>query len=178
MPERRRQPGLGRIRHVHLVGIGGIGMSSIAEVLLNRGFTVTGSDIKKTEVTERLEGLGATRRDAVQGDLVRILEFLICLEHSPAEEPLGAWKIETAARRASLNQKIAISPTLRRVISDVLEPAYERARAYAAIPLARDGVKKSGIPETCPYRLEQVLDEDWWPENRHGFGEREAGSAA
>jgi len=43
-----------------MVGIGGIGMSSIAEVLLNRGYRVTGSDLETTDVTERLESLGAT----------------------------------------------------------------------------------------------------------------------
>lgn len=42
-----------------MVGIGGIGMSSIAEVLLTRGFHVTGSDLKKGETTERLVSLGA-----------------------------------------------------------------------------------------------------------------------
>ncbi len=42
-----------------MVGIGGIGMSSIAEVLLDRGYRVTGSDLKKSDVTERLEALGA-----------------------------------------------------------------------------------------------------------------------
>ncbi len=57
--EHRRQPQLGRIRHIHMVGIGGIGMSSIAEVLLDRGYRVTGSDLKKSDVTERLEALGA-----------------------------------------------------------------------------------------------------------------------
>jgi UDP-N-acetylmuramate-alanine ligase len=54
--ERRRQPSLGRIRQVHMVGIGGIGMSSIAEVLLNRGYRVTGSDLKKTDVTGVMRG--------------------------------------------------------------------------------------------------------------------------
>ena len=49
---------LGKIRKVHFVGIGGIGMSGIAEVLLNLGFKVSGSDLKKTQVTERLERLG------------------------------------------------------------------------------------------------------------------------
>lgn len=44
---------------VHFVGIGGIGMSGIAEVLLNLGYTVTGSDIKETETTKRLQSLGA-----------------------------------------------------------------------------------------------------------------------
>jgi UDP-N-acetylmuramate--alanine ligase len=48
-----------RIQHVHFVGIGGIGMSGIAEVLLNMGFHVTGSDLKRSDVTARLEQLGA-----------------------------------------------------------------------------------------------------------------------
>jgi len=42
-----------------MVGIGGIGMSSIAAVLLDRGYRVTGSDLKKSDVTDRLEALGA-----------------------------------------------------------------------------------------------------------------------
>lgn len=49
----------GRIRHIHFVGIGGIGMSGIAEVLLNLGYKVTGSDVKASEVTKRLESIGA-----------------------------------------------------------------------------------------------------------------------
>ncbi|PYS55202.1 MAG: UDP-N-acetylmuramate--L-alanine ligase [Acidobacteria bacterium] len=51
---------LKRIKHVHFVGIGGIGMSGIAEVLLNLGYKVTGSDVRPTAITERLERLGAT----------------------------------------------------------------------------------------------------------------------
>ena len=50
---------LGKIRKVHFVGIGGIGMSGIAEVLLNLGFTVSGSDVRATPVTDRLMRLGA-----------------------------------------------------------------------------------------------------------------------
>jgi len=49
-------------RHIHLVAIGGIGMSGIAEVLINLGFTVSGSDLHETPVTERLAGLGAIHR--------------------------------------------------------------------------------------------------------------------
>jgi UDP-N-acetylmuramate--alanine ligase len=47
-----------RIRHIHFVGIGGIGMSGIAEVLLNLGYRVSGSDLKKSPVTDRLAQLG------------------------------------------------------------------------------------------------------------------------
>ncbi|UCH08985.1 MAG: UDP-N-acetylmuramate--L-alanine ligase, partial [Deltaproteobacteria bacterium] len=48
----------GKTKHIHLVGIGGIGMSGIAELLLNLGYHVSGSDIKRTEVTEHLADLG------------------------------------------------------------------------------------------------------------------------
>ncbi len=46
-------------QHIHFVGIGGIGMSGIAEVLLNLGYTVSGSDLHRSPVTERLAKLGA-----------------------------------------------------------------------------------------------------------------------
>jgi UDP-N-acetylmuramate--alanine ligase len=49
-----------KIQHIHFVGIGGIGMSGIAEVLLNLGYRVSGSDLKETEITKRLKGLGAS----------------------------------------------------------------------------------------------------------------------
>jgi UDP-N-acetylmuramate--alanine ligase len=49
---------LGRTRRIHFVGIGGSGMSGIAELLANLGYEVTGSDAKRSEVTDRLEHLG------------------------------------------------------------------------------------------------------------------------
>ena len=48
-----------KIRHIHFVGIGGSGMSGIAEVLATIGYRVSGSDLKKTETTEHLRKLGA-----------------------------------------------------------------------------------------------------------------------
>lgn len=55
-----QQPLFGRVRHLHFVGIGGIGMSGMAEILLHRGFTISGSDESLGETTERLAKLGAT----------------------------------------------------------------------------------------------------------------------
>jgi UDP-N-acetylmuramate--alanine ligase len=48
------------VQHLHFAGIGGIGMSGIAEVLLNLGYTISGSDLKLTPITDRLAKLGAT----------------------------------------------------------------------------------------------------------------------
>jgi UDP-N-acetylmuramate--alanine ligase len=49
-----------RIKHVHFVGIGGAGMGGIAEVIINIGFAVSGSDISQSPMTERLSGIGIT----------------------------------------------------------------------------------------------------------------------
>lgn len=53
------QPVFGRTRHIHMVGIGGIGMSGMAEILLHKGYRVTGSDANMGETIERLQELGA-----------------------------------------------------------------------------------------------------------------------
>jgi UDP-N-acetylmuramate--alanine ligase len=53
---------LGRTRHIHLVGVGGIGMSGIAELLANLGYAVSGSDLRMSAVTARLVSLGVDVR--------------------------------------------------------------------------------------------------------------------
>jgi UDP-N-acetylmuramate--alanine ligase len=63
---------MGRMRHIHFVGIGGAGMSGIAEVMINLGYQVSGSDQKESGVTRRLSELGARvyqghRAEHVQG---------------------------------------------------------------------------------------------------------------
>jgi UDP-N-acetylmuramate--alanine ligase len=67
-----------RYQHIHFVGIGGIGMSGIAEILLNLGYKVSGSDARRSEVTERLEQLGAkifTGHDAAHVEGVHVVVY-------------------------------------------------------------------------------------------------------
>lgn len=54
-----KTPGMRRIKNIHFVGIGGVGMAGIAEVLLTQGYSVSGSDIASNTLTERLKSLGA-----------------------------------------------------------------------------------------------------------------------
>ena len=53
-------PEMRRISAIHFIGIGGAGMCGIAEVLLNQGYTITGSDLKQTSTTDRLAAMGVT----------------------------------------------------------------------------------------------------------------------
>src|SRR5215470_8282525 len=84
-----------RINHVHFVGIGGIGMSGIAEVLLNLGYNVTGSDIRATNITARLEQLGATIYPRHAGENVKNAQVVVTSSAVHADNP----EIAEAQRR-------------------------------------------------------------------------------
>ncbi len=80
-----------KIQQIHFVGIGGIGMSGIAEVLLNLGYRVSGSDLKSSGVTQRLAGLGATvfeghRAENVAGAEVVVTSSAIAVENPEVVE--------------------------------------------------------------------------------------------
>lgn len=82
----------GDVGPIHFVGIGGIGMSGIAEVLLNLGYTVQGSDLKRSKITDRLEGLGAT---IFEGQRAENLENAAVVVISSAIKP-GNPELDTA----------------------------------------------------------------------------------
>src|SRR6056297_1099033 len=80
---------------IHFVGIGGIGMSGIAEVLLNHGYAVQGSDLKSTPITERLRGMGAR---IFEGQLAGNLEGAEVVVISSAIKP-GNAELDEARRQ-------------------------------------------------------------------------------
>ena len=66
-----------RPQHLHFAGIGGIGMSGIAEVLLNLGYTISGSDIKLSPTTDHLASLGATIHEGHAADNIAGAKALV-----------------------------------------------------------------------------------------------------
>jgi UDP-N-acetylmuramate--alanine ligase len=76
-----------KIQHIHFVGIGGIGMSGIAEVLLNLGYKVSGSDLKNSAVTQRLAGLGATVFEGHREENIAGAEVVVASSAISAENP-------------------------------------------------------------------------------------------
>jgi UDP-N-acetylmuramate--alanine ligase len=76
-----------KIQQIHFVGIGGIGMSGIAEVLLNLGYRVSGSDLKSSTVTQRLAGLGAAVFEGHRAENITGAEVLVTSSAIAAENP-------------------------------------------------------------------------------------------
>lgn len=88
-------------QRVHLIGIGGSGMSGIAEVLLASGYAVSGSDLKATPVTERLNALGATIYEGHRAENVRGAQVVV------ASSAVAANNVEVVEAH---KQKIPVIP--------------------------------------------------------------------
>ncbi len=68
---------LGKTKKIHFIGIGGIGMSGIAEFLHNQGLEISGSDLKKTDVTRHLESLGISIEEGHNPTLVKDVDVVV-----------------------------------------------------------------------------------------------------
>src|SRR5580698_10065282 len=76
-----------KIQQIHFVGIGGIGMSGIAEVVLNLGYKVSGSDLKSSAVTQRLAGLGAAVFEGHRAENIAGAEVVVTSSAIATENP-------------------------------------------------------------------------------------------
>src|SRR5579871_3307958 len=110
-----------KIQHIHFVGIGGIGMSGIAEVLLNLGYKVTGSDLRATSITDHLEACGAEiyprhAAENVKGAHVVVTSSAVHADNAEIEEaqrrkiPVIS-RAEMLAELARLKYSIAVAGT-------------------------------------------------------------------
>lgn len=82
-----KQRKFGQVQHVHLVGIGGVGMAGIAEVLLNQGYHVSGSDQSDHPMTERLKALGAQVFIGHHAAHLQDAEVVVCSTAIPDSNP-------------------------------------------------------------------------------------------
>jgi UDP-N-acetylmuramate--alanine ligase len=111
---------MGRIRRLHFVGIGGAGMSGIAEVMLNLGYEVSGSDLKEGQVTRRLTELGA----------------LVQIGHRP-ENVQGSDAVVVSSAVDESNPEVAAARTLR-------IPVVPRAEMLEELMRFRYGIAVAG----------------------------------
>src|ERR1022692_3064582 len=110
-----------KIQQIHFVGIGGIGMSVIAEVLLNLGYRVSGSDLKNSGVTQRLAGLGAA-----------------VFEGHRAENIAGAEVVVTSSAIATENAEVLEAHKLH-------VPVIQRAEMLAELMRLKYGIAIAGM---------------------------------
>ncbi len=105
---------LGRTKKIHFVGIGGIGMSGIAELLLNQGFEVSGSDLIFTKITDHLISKGATISEGHDANLIKDADVVV---------KSSAVKDDNPEIASALANKI---PVIRRaeMLSEIMRMSY------------------------------------------------------
>ncbi len=109
------QPIFGRTKHIHMVGIGGIGMSGMAEILIHRGYKVTGSDGALGETTKRLEEIGATIYEGHSPENIEGADVVVYTSAVKADE--------NEETKAAIEQRI---PTIKRaeMLAELMKMKY------------------------------------------------------
>ncbi|HPZ90243.1 MAG TPA: UDP-N-acetylmuramate--L-alanine ligase [Bacillota bacterium] len=99
-------------KHVHFIGIGGMGMSAIARIMLERGYTVSGSDLRSTELTENLARMGATIYRGHAREHLNGAEMVVYSSAVPEDNP------ELAAAREAKVELLHRADALAQIIND------------------------------------------------------------
>lgn len=110
---------------------------------------------------EEVNGLADTKLSAVKSQLE--------LEHSPSVEPRKKWRLSIISAQDAIDDDW--TPSISRGFAAALPQIYRKARRVAAAELDMNKEREAAatLPETCPYTLDQLLDETWRPTNRHGL---------
>jgi uncharacterized protein DUF29 len=129
-----------------------------------RSMAVTDNRFDRENVAEEIESLGRSERDAVRSQIRRIIEHLMKLSYSPARQPRFDWMASIAEARFSLGDKI--SPTLQQDAETMLARLYRDGRRQAELALRGYGENQAAdaLPHHCPYSLDDILRENWYPE--------------
>ncbi|WP_448189054.1 DUF29 domain-containing protein [Azospirillum sp. sgz301742] len=118
-------------------------------------------------LAEEIESMGRSDARALSSALMRVIEHLLKLEHSTAADPRAGWRRSVVNHRIDAEEELETSPSLRGRID--LGRIHRNALRLAANGLECDGVSAKALPPECPYTLDQILDHDWWPANRHAL---------
>jgi hypothetical protein len=138
------------------------------QAMVLRTTAVTDNRFDRENVAEEIEGLGGSEHDAVRSQIQRIIEHLLKLADSTAQQPRFDWTASIAEARATLGDKI--SPTLRRDAETMLAKLYRDGRHQAELSLRANGEDQAvaALPQSCPYSLDDICREDWYPDGLGG----------
>ena len=110
-------------------------------------------------LAEEIEDVGNSVRFALESHLVRLLLHLLKLAYAPSARPRRGWQVTVANAREEIAKRA--TGALHGHPAAYLPDAYRQARRNAVLALDRPLVD---FPETCPWPIERVLDEDFFPE--------------
>lgn len=120
-------------------------------------------ELDLTHLIEEVEDLAALTKSSVFNNARVVIEHLLKLEYSPAEQPRRLRQGSVDEHRSRI--EIDLTPRLKTLLEADFDRLYRLARRNVASQLSRFGEDEAAerLPETCPYTVEQILS-DWFPE--------------
>jgi hypothetical protein len=120
------------------------------------------AELDLEHLIEEVDDLGGALKRSVRSRIRTIVEHLLKLEHSPAQDPRGGWYDTIIGQRSDLLDEF--TPSIRREIEPEFAGLYDRARRAAAESPRKhhEPTAADALPGTCPYSLDQIIG-DWWP---------------
>ena len=111
-------------------------------------------------LAEEVEDMGKEIRNTCFSFIRHILEHFLKLRYSALDFPEDHWRIEIANFRIELEQRLTKS-----IANQIdLDALYRQARRLASTGIRDEKIFAARLPATCPWTLDQVRDEDYWPE--------------
>jgi hypothetical protein len=113
-------------------------------------------------LAEEIESLGISQKHALQSHMHQLVMHLLKWRYQPAGRQLGhSWRTSINNQRIEIELLLDNNPGFTSRLADILHERYPRARKHAS---SETGLPLTTFPPTCPWTVEQILDDDFWPE--------------
>ena len=119
------------------------------------------SEADTEHIAEELEAMGKKEQRELVSRLAVLLAHLLKWAFQPARRT-RSWKNTIAAQRIEIMDLLEDSPSLQHELEKKIAKAYMRSRLMAE---NETGIDKSGFPAECPFSLENILEQDFYPES-------------
>jgi hypothetical protein len=130
---------------------------------LAAGERVNDADLDWPNIAEEIETLGRSERGSLKNQLATIIEHLVKLQVSPAQEPRAGWRATIRRCRLSAAELLDDNPSLRPVADKLVADAMKTGRRLAEVAFEEYGERPRVDPQTLTYAMDQVLG-DWFPD--------------
>lgn len=127
--------------------------------LLRRGES-NGVGLDWENIAEEIESMGKSNRLALESYLSNVIMHLLKWRYQPHYRTVS-WKMSIRNGRIQIEKRLKNSPSLRPKILEIIIGEYPPARENAA---DETGLPLTAFPEQCPFTVEQIIGDDYWPD--------------
>lgn len=113
-------------------------------------------------LAEEIESLGISQKHALRSHIHQLVMHLLKWRYQPDGRQLGhSWQTSINNQRVEIELLLDTNPSFKPRLPEVLDERYPKARKHAS---TETGLHLSAFPEHCPWTVEQILDDDFWPD--------------